>query len=106
MILGRHINDLSTINPVELAQLLYSRYCIVDDDILDKMESVTVPLEQRRDNLMSALLVDVRENHRNLLLLADLLPQLTEDQSLSAQLSTEYSKYIIIKYYYILELYR
>ena len=91
MILGRHI-DLSTINPVELAQLLYSGYCIVDDAILDKMESVTVPLEQRRDSLMSALLVGVRENHRNLLLLADLLPKLTKDQSLSTQLSNEYSK--------------
>lgn len=98
MILSKHAKSLYGVNPVKLAQLLYSRYCIVEDHILDGMESITVPLEQRQDNLVNDLLAGVKVCHQNLLLLANLLPELTIDKSLSDQLLKEYGNIIIFSF--------
>ena len=94
-ILLRHTDTLSQclINPVRLAQLLFSERCI-NEATLDKMETIEDVLDEKKTTLLSAIHTAVSSDHKKLKVLATVLSTFEETKDFSERIISEYGKNI------------
>ena len=94
-ILQRHTDTLSQclINPVRLAQFLFSKRCI-SEETLDKMETLEDVLDEKKTTLLSAIHTAVSSDHKKLKVLATVLSTFEETKVLSERIIKEYGKNI------------
>ena len=89
-----HHNDTlsqSMINPVKVSQLLFSERCI-NEDTLDKMETMEGILDEKKTTLLSAIHTVISSDHKNLKMLATVLSKFEETKVLSERIISEYSE--------------
>ena len=93
-----HHNDTlsqSMINTVKVSQLLFSERCI-NEDTLDKMETMEGILDEKKTTLLSAIYIAISSDHKNLKVLATVLSKFEEIKVLSERIISEYSKRSLI----------
>ena len=97
IILCHHNNTLSQsmINPVKVSQFLFSERCI-NEDTLDKMETMKGILDEKKTTLLSAILTAISSYHKKLKLLATVLSKFEETKVLSEIIISEYSERTLI----------
>ena len=81
----------SQINPVKVSQLLFSDRCI-NEDTLDKMESLKGTPDEKKTTLLSAIHTAVSLDCKKLKVLATVLSKFEETRLLSEKIISEYSK--------------
>ena len=85
----------SQINPVKVSQLLFSKRCI-NEETLDKMESLQGSPDGKKTTLLSAMLSAVHtvisSDHKKLKVLATVLSKFEETKMLSKRIISEYGK--------------
>ena len=89
-----HHNDTlsqSLINPVKMSQLLFSERCI-NEDTLDKMETMEGILDEKKTTLLSAIHTAISSDHKKLKELATVLSKFEETKILSEIIISEYSE--------------
>ena len=93
IILECHFAEFSQclINPVRVAQLLYSERCI-NEKTLDKMETLEDVLDEKKTTLLTALYTAISSDHKMLKALATVLSQFEETKLLSERIISEYGK--------------
>ena len=92
-----HHNDTlsqSMINPVKVSQLLFSERCI-NEDTLDKMESLQGSPDEKKTTLLSAIHTAISLDHKKLKVLATVLSKFEETKMLSERIISEYSEWSI-----------
>ena len=92
-ILQCHNDTLSQclINPVKVSQLLFSERCI-DEETLDKMESLQGLVDEKKTTLLSAIHTAISSDHKKLKVLATVLSMFEETKMLSERIISEYGK--------------
>ena len=92
-ILQCHNDTLSQclINPVKVSQLLFSERCI-NEETLDKMESLKGLVDDKLKTLLSALHTAISLDHKKLKVLATVLSKFEETKTLSERIISEYGK--------------
>ena len=89
-----HHNDTlsqSMSNPVKVSQLLFSERCI-NEDTLDKMESLQGFPDEKKTTLLSAMHTAISLDHKKLKVLATVLSKFEETKMLSERIISEYSE--------------
>ena len=97
VILWHHNDTLSQslINPVKVSQLLFSERCI-NEETLDKMETLEGILDEKKTTLLSAMHSAVSLDHKKLKVLATVLSKFEETKILSETIINEYCERIIL----------
>ena len=92
-ILQCHNDTLSQclINPVKVSQLLFSERC-VNEETLDKMESLKGTPDEKKTTLLSAIHIAISSDHKKLKVLATVLSNFEETKILSKRIISEYGK--------------
>ena len=95
-ILQCHNDTLSQclINPVKVSQLLFSER-FINEETLDKMESVKGSLDEKKTTLLSAIHTTISSDHKKLKVLATVLSKFEETKMLSERIISEYGKNFI-----------
>ena len=103
IILECHFTEFSLclINPVRVAQVLYSERCI-NEETLDKMETLEDTLDEKKTILLIALHTAISSDHKKLKALATVLSQFEEAKRLSERIISEYGKNHV--HYYVVQL--
>ena len=81
----------SQINPVKVSQLLFSERCI-NEDTLDKMESLKGTPDEKKTTLLSAIHTAISSDHKKLKVLTTVLSKFEETKMLSERIISEYGK--------------
>ena len=79
----------SLINPVKVSQLLFSEKCI-NEEILDKMESLQSSADEKKTTLLSAIHTAISTDCKKLKVLATVLSKFEETILLSETIISEY----------------
>ena len=97
VILWHHNDTLSQslINPVKVSQLLFSERCI-NEETLDKMETLEGILDEKKTTLLSAMHSAVSLDHKKLKVLATVLSKFEETKILSETIINEYCERTIL----------
>lgn len=85
----------SLIDPVKVAQLLFSERCI-SERTLDEIETLEKTLDEKKTSLLMAIHSAVSSNHKTLKLLAIQLSKFEEMKILSERVIHEYGKQIYL----------
>ena len=99
VILWHHNDTLSQslINPVKVSQLLFSERCI-NEETLDKMETLEGILDEKKTTLLSAIHSAVSSDHKHLKVVATVLSKFEETKILSETIINEYCERTILYY--------
>ena len=81
----------SQISLVKVSQLLFSERCI-NEETLDKMESLKGSLDGKKTTLLSAIHTAISSDHKKLKVLATVLSKFEETKTLSERIISEYGK--------------
>ena len=79
------------INPIKVSQLLFSERCI-NEETLDKMESLQGSSDDKKTTLLSAIHTAVSSDYEKLKVLATILSKFKETKYLSQRITTEYGE--------------
>ena len=85
-----YINELSQclLDPVKVSQFLYSKRCITEAT-LDKMETSSDRLDEKKITLLSAIHTEVSSDHKKLKMLGTVLFKFEETKMLSEKIISE-----------------